>query len=426
MRENVMQSAFSSSTPVRAGIGRLLSAILLVFGIVALGGALAGCASRTPPPPPVVVAPPPPVASNAITEDKPGYFRLSNMPMGRTPVRVGIILPFNSATSSTRALAHAMMKGAQLALFDANNPDILLMTADEGTTSADAAGAATRLLNQGAEIIIGPLYGSAVNAVAPIARDRGVPVLAFSTDRGVGGNGVYLLSFQPENEVKRVVNYAAGTGKKTFAALIPSTPYGEVVNRAFRDAVAANGGQVIGSQTFVPSADAVAIPAANAARLSADALFIPQGGTVLKAMGPELSANGFSAARTKLIGTSLWDDASIEKEPFLDGAWFAAADPSADAAFNAKYKTVFGSTPPQLAALSYDAVSLVALLSRGTPYKRFTRDALTDPNGFVGVGGIFRLNIDGTLDRGLSVMTIAPSGRRTISPAPNTFLNQGS
>ena len=42
-----------------------------------------------------------------------------------------------------------------------------------------------------------------MQAVAPIARERGVPVIAFSTDRSVAGNGVYLLSFQPENEVKR-------------------------------------------------------------------------------------------------------------------------------------------------------------------------------------------------------------------------------
>ena len=422
MREIVMRSVFSSSTPARFLPVQALCAILLVFGIASLGA----CAPKRAPIPVVVAPPPPPVSSNAITQDSPNFLRLSNTPMGRTPVRVGIILPFNSATASTRALAQAMMKGAQLALFDANNPDILLMTADEGATSADAAGAATKLLNQGAEIIIGPLFGSAAHAVAPLARDRGVPVLSFSTDRGVGGNGVYLLSFQPENEVERVVSYTAGTGKKTFAALIPSTPYGEVVHRAFQKAVTANGGQVIGSERFVPAADAVTVPAANVARLNADALFIPQGGAVLKAMNAPLSANGYTAARTKLIGSSLWDDSSAEKEPLLDGAWYAAIDPSADAAFAAKYKNVFNSTPPQLAALTYDGISLVALLARGEPYKRFTRDALTDPNGFAGVGGIFRLNIDGTLERGLSVMTVSPSGRRVISRAPNTFLNQGS
>jgi ABC-type branched-subunit amino acid transport system substrate-binding protein len=68
------------------------------------------------------------------------------------------------------------------------------MTADEGNGGANAANAAQQLLAQGAEIIVGPLFGPSVSAVAPIARDRGVPVLAFSTERSVAGNGVYLLS----------------------------------------------------------------------------------------------------------------------------------------------------------------------------------------------------------------------------------------
>ena len=76
--------------------------------------------------------------------------------------------------------------------------------------------AAQQLLAQGAEVIVGPLFGPSVQAVAPIARDRGVPVLAFSTEKSVAGNGVYLLSFLPQNEVRRVVRYAAANGHHAF------------------------------------------------------------------------------------------------------------------------------------------------------------------------------------------------------------------
>ncbi|MBW8708823.1 MAG: penicillin-binding protein activator [Alphaproteobacteria bacterium] len=141
---------------------------------------------------------------------------------------MGIILPFTSSSASTRALAGSMLKAAELAMFTAGNRNILLMTADEGNGGPKAADAAQQLLSQGAEVIVGPLFGPSVSAVAPIARDRAVPVLAFSTEKNVAGNGAYLLSFLPQNEVRRVVAYAAANGHHQFAALAPQTAYGDV------------------------------------------------------------------------------------------------------------------------------------------------------------------------------------------------------
>ena len=109
-----------------------------------------------------------------------------------------------------------MLKAAELALVRQRQPNIVLMTADEGTSPTRRRAAASKLLAQGAEIIVGPLFGPSVPAVAPIARDRGVPVLAFSTESSVAGNGVYLLSFLPQSEVRRVVSYAAAARPSQF------------------------------------------------------------------------------------------------------------------------------------------------------------------------------------------------------------------
>ena len=91
-----------------------------------------------------------------------------------------------------------------------------------------------------------------------------------------------------------------------------------------------------------------------------------------------------------------------------------------------KYRSTFGAAPAALASLAYDAVSLVALLSPGTPYHRFTQAALMDPNGFAGVSGIFRFSPDGTSERGLAVMEITPAGPVVVSPAPTTFQKKNS
>jgi ABC-type branched-subunit amino acid transport system substrate-binding protein len=386
---------------------------------------LAACTTTPAPPPPAPVAVQPP-APHQLAADQPGFFKLPNLAPDKTPVRVGVILPFSDASANVRALANAMMKAAELALYDSGNHDILLMAADDTGSPTDAAAAAQKLLDQGAEIIVGPVFSASVGAVAPLARDRGVPVLAFSTDRNVAGNGIYLMSFQPQSEVGRVIAYAASQGHKKFAAMIPQTPYGDVVEQSFRQAVTVAGASIGDVERFNPSAGAIMDPAAVVAKTDCDAIFIAQGGSLLRSIAPVLAYDGVDNTKVKYLGTGLWSDPAMAKEPLLAGGWFAAPQPSTNDAFNAKYRETFGAEPPQLASLAYDALSLVALLAPGTPYHRFTLAALIDPNGFTGANGIFRFRTDGSIERGLAVLAIDPGGFTVVSPAPTTFQSSGS
>jgi branched-chain amino acid transport system substrate-binding protein len=395
-------------------------------------GCLAGCMSEAPPAPqpPPHLAPPPPsetAARHPLTGEQNGFVRLPNMPQGETPVRVGILLPFSNGSAATRALASGMARAAEMALFDSGKRNLLLMTADEGEGGGDAAAGARTLLSEGAEVIIGPLFGPSVSAVAPLTRDRGVPLISFSTDRTVAGDGVYLLSFPPDDQVKRVVLYAASQGRSGFAALVPDTAYGTRVADGFRASVALAGARVVDLENFAPDAGDIAAPAEKIAQSKPDAILIAQGGSILRDIASTLAAEGASSRQVQFLGTGLWDDPATAGEPSLAGGWFAAPDPAAERAYGTKYRAVYGSAPPQLSALAYDAVSLVALLSSGPPYHRFTREALIDPNGFSGIDGIFRFNPDGTTDRGLAVLRIDPGGGLTvISPAPRTFQASGS
>jgi ABC-type branched-subunit amino acid transport system substrate-binding protein len=364
-------------------------------------------------------------APHQLSADSAGYLLLPNMAKDKTPLRVGMILPFSNASPATRNLAGAMMKAAELALYDSGSHYIVLMTADDSAKPAEAADAVRRLLNQGAEIIVGPLFAASVTAVAPVARDRGVPVIAFSTDRSVAGDGVYLLSFQPETEVHRVVNYATSQGRKNFAALIPSTAYGRVSETAFREAVKESG-STLGAVEHFSTTSNLTEQAAAIAKGTPDAVFVPQGGASMRSVAAELKSNGIDTANIKLLGTGLWDDSAMGREDALRDGWFAAPAPNADRSFVVKYREAFGAAPPQLAALAYDAVSLAALIGAGQPYHRFTQSALTDPNGFTGVDGIFRFNDKGAIERGLSVLAVRPGGFEVVSPAPTTFEHMGS
>src|SRR5258706_6335370 len=153
--------------PVPFRLAGLLGAGRLFAIAAAAAIALSACQPKLPVPPPLAPeANPGTVPTRPLTENKPTFLNLPNIPSSRTAVRVGILLPFSSASPSVKALALAMLKSAQLALYDSANKDILLMTADEGATAESSRTAVVRLLDQGAEIIVGPLFSASVKAIS--------------------------------------------------------------------------------------------------------------------------------------------------------------------------------------------------------------------------------------------------------------------
>jgi hypothetical protein len=206
-----------------------------------------------------------------------------------------------------------------------------------------------------------------------------------------------------------------------FGALVPRTPYGDVISEAFRAAVSDAGATVTSLQTFDQRPEAVSVPARVVAQSQPNAVLIGEGGTVLQAIGSALVVGGADNRMVQFLGTGLWADAMVQREPVLANGWFAAPNPEAFRSFADHYRMVFNAMPPRIATLSYDAISLVALLARGRPYDRFTEAALTDPNGFSGVDGIFRFRDDGSTDRGLAVLQVSATGFTVVDPAPRTF-----
>jgi hypothetical protein len=151
-------------------------------------------------------------------------------------------------------------------------------------------------------------------------------------------------------------------------------------------------------------------------------VFIPEDGIVLRALAPLLPYYDIDPDHIRLLGTGLWDDTNVAREPAMIGGWFAAPEPAAAKIFAARFAKTFGSPPPRIASLGYDAMALAAALSRDPPAKRFSQAAITDPNGFKGIDGVIRFNADGTSDRGLAVLEVEKTGFDVISPAPRSFL----
>jgi Periplasmic binding protein len=342
------------------------------------------------------------------------------MVAGNGQVKVGLILPM-SASGNAGVAATSMKNAAEMALAEFQNPNIQLLIKDDAGSPQGASQGAQQALDEGAEIIIGPLFAASVPAVAQVARTRNVSCIAFSTDSTVAGRGVYLLSFLPESDVNRIVEYAASTGKRSFAALLPDNAYGNVVELAFKQAVARRGGRVAAFEKYGGDR---ATPARNVAQAlaQADALLLADDGDSIVATADALTAAGANLRNIQMLGTGLWDNPRVSASASLQGGLYAAPDPSGFRAFAGRYRTRYGGEPVRTATLAYDSVALVAALARqGGSGQRFAPDVLTNPSGFAGIDGLFRFRADGTNERGLAVMRVASNGSVPVAGSPKSF-----
>lgn len=339
--------------------------------------------------------------------------------VGTGQVKVGLILPL-SAAGNAGVAALSMKNAAEMALAEFQNPNIQLLVKDDGGTPQGAQQGTQQALDEGAEIILGPLFALSVPAAASLTRGRGVPMIAFSTDSSVAGRGVYLLSFLPESDVNRIVDYAAGAGKRSFAAMLPENAYGNVVEAAFKQAVGRKGARIAAFEKY--GADRTAAGRSVAQALgNADALLLADDGEALAAVADTLTASGANLKRVQLLGTGLWDNPRVFGNAALQGGLYAAPDPSGFRAFSGRYRAKFRQEPVRTATLAYDAVALVAALAKTQGAQRFSPEVLTNTSGFAGIDGLFRFRTDGTNDRGLAVMRVTPSGGQVVAGSPKSF-----
>jgi len=419
---------------------------------------LAGCADPTVTvnvPPAPVPAPEPavePLSPPALEPLPPPEPPVLTPPTVNGPIRVGLLLPLSGPEE---ALGRSMLDAATMALFEVGSDRIVLIPRDTRGTAEIARAAAEAALQQGVELILGPVFSASVAAAANPARSRGVNMVAFSTDATVAGNGVHLLAFMPQQTVDRVTAYAAAQGIRRFAALAPESPYGISVVDSLRVSAVEAGGELtdvefypVGAIDAMPAVERLAdyqsrrnrlseqrralVAAGDAAGLARlegrdtlggapfGAVMLPEGGGPLRQVAPLLPFFDIDPDQVQFLGTGLWDDPTLGNEPALVGGWFAAPPPDASARFIEHFTAAYGYRPPRIATLAYDAVALAAALSRGIA-PDFSRSAITSPSGFVGTDGIFRFQDNGVVDRGLAVLEVSEDGPKVIDPAPTTF-----
>jgi branched-chain amino acid transport system substrate-binding protein len=365
-------------------------------------------------PPAVEPVPAPAPASPVMNQPAPSKSPVTN---GRA-LKAAILLPLSGEQED---LGKSLLHGAELAVMELGNENFELMPRDSGSSPAEAVNAAREALASGARLIIGPLFSSSVEAVKPVAAQAGVPILALSNDWKVAGQGAYLIGFSPIEQVQKIAQFAASQNLNDIAVLAPSSTYGQLALSALSMPGSPLHVKAVVRYQNNAASIAAAVQEIAMKRGEFQAIFLPEGGDTLRRIAAQLAARNITARDVPFLGTGLWDDENLGDTSALVGGWYAAPDSSALASFMARYQKNFGAKPARLASLAYDATALaVALATRGGP-DPFAESELTNPNGFAGLDGIFRLNASGLAEHGLAVKEVTPAGPRILEAAPGRF-----
>ena len=347
------------------------------------------------------------------------------------PVPVALLVPRGSGQASDDLLAQNLENAARLAMRDLNGVEIDLRVYGTGGNAQTAASQTASAINDGAQIILGPLYAEAANAAGVAAAAEGVNVLAFSNNTTIAGGNVFVLGSTFANTADRLVSYANSQGRSNIVVVHADDVAGQLGRDAISQSIARNGASLSGTVNYPLSQQGLiaAVPRVKSTvdNAGANAVFLtatPAAGLpLLTQLLPEA---GVSPDTTQYIGLARWDSPSQTLDlPGVQGGWFALPDPNRSAAFNSQYQAAYGSAPHPLAGLAFDGIAAVgALASRGDA-NALSRSSLTQGSGFQGASGIFRLRNDGSNERGLAIATVRNNQVAIISPAPTGFGGAG-
>lgn len=347
------------------------------------------------------------------------------------PVQVALLVPGGSSAGSDRFLATNLENAARLAIADLNGVQIDLRVYNTGSDPVQAASVATQAANDGAKILLGPLFAESANAAGVAVASRNINVLAFSNNPAIAGGNVFVLGATFDNTANRLVQYATRQGTTRFAVVHGDDVGGQVGRDAITRAVRSNGGQVAAVESYPLSQQGILASTGRIAgaikATGADAVFLTGGVNAdLPILATALPEAGVNPADTRYIGLTRWNAVPQALSlPGLQGGLFALPDRAMTANFEARYAGVYGEAPHPLAGLAYDGIAAIGALVASGNSNALTKSALTTPQGFQGTNGIFRLLPNGLNERGLAVATIQNNQVVILAPAPRSFGGAG-
>ena len=348
------------------------------------------------------------------------------------PVPVALLVPGGSGNAGDELLAKSLENAARLAIADLGGVRIDLRVYDTAGSPAQAQAQAIKAADEGAKIVLGPVFAAEANAAGVALAPRGINVLSFSNNTDIAGRNVFVLGPTFQNTANRLATYAVRQGRGRVMVVSDQTPAGESGRAAIVQGVGRAGGSVVAQAGYTFSQNGItqAVPqiASEVRSSGANALFLTADTAgALPLLTQLLRDQGIDPSVAQFIGLTRWDiPAATLALPGTQGGWFALPDPGLYAQYQSRYQSAYGQPPHPISGLAYDGIAAIGALVKSGKPNALTGAALTQGSGFVGVNGIFRLRSDGTNERGLAVAQIRNNGLTIVDPAPRSFAGAGS
>ena len=376
--------------------------------------------------------------------------------------RVGMLLPLSGAAAKH---GQGLKNASMIAADDIKNPNLILQYYDTQSTPSGARVAAENAIRQGAKVIIGPLMSVEVQAIANETIYQGVPVIAFSTAQEVLQPTVYTMGLLVEEQVNRIVTYAANQGRQRLALLIPDNSTGNAVAKAAVKSARKNNIDVTAIGYYPPeTSDFSGIikqmtnyderhkellrlreelttkaevgdkqaeyqlkqieTKEGIGDIGFDMILIPESGAKLTSAISMFAYYDAIYPDVQFLGTSVWEAGKYNNESMIQKGWYPTISRAHSGYFAGKYNQIFGEKPSSLYSFSYDAIALANALAQRK--NENINQAITSPDGYIGINGAFRFFEDGTNQHSLDILEIRANGDFIIDTAPRQFADNGS
>lgn len=313
-------------------------------------------------------------------------------------IKIGLLLPFSG---EQKELGKAIYNALEMALFETQSKNIKLIFRDSGDTEEKAIFAAKELEKEGASILIGPIFSSQASAIRKVI-NKEIPIFSFTNDENIKQKGLWVLGFSPQQQIKAIFKEIKNNAIKDVALIIPNSIYGERALQESRKQGTQNN-IIIHNIYFydILSNDFSDLGSLldKEKNIKYNGLLIIASGKQLKEISARAQYRGINPKEIKYFGISGWNNPEVLDEPALLGGHFIAPQQYSYEAFVSRYFKIYNTVPIEISGLGYDILALCsAALKQAKSMSEFKK-FLTNPSGFNGIFGFFRIDNNGTISR---------------------------
>lgn len=314
---------------------------------------------------------------------------------------MGILLPLSGAQSS---FGQDAIKGARLAVETLNESGGVLgrpleLEIRDTHSKEQATVEAVVELAGDARIpaLVGEIASIRTLAAARKAEELGIPLIVSAAtlqEITEGTHWVYRCCYADPFPGEAMAKFARSLDANRAALIVEEgNPYSAALAGSFREEFEEAGG-ILAAEVTIPSGDAdLQVPLATIKAANPDVIFLPSYYAEAARIIREARQAGIGAP---FLGGDGWDSEEFTRQAGADSEncyfvnHFSASNPLPEnELFSAAYETQFGTPPPPLAALTYDAIRLTAsaIAAAGSLERAKIREALAATRDFPGVTG---------------------------------------